>query len=55
MVIRGEITLDKLQHIYNTIRKIIQDEDCYYTKEEIENLKKDKNNIIWEVEGKSNV
>lgn len=51
MVIRGEITQEKLQHIYNTIRKIIQDEDCYYTKEQIENLKKDKNNIIWESRG----
>lgn len=51
MVIRGEITQDKLQHIYNTIRKIIQDEDCYYTKEQIENIKKDKNNIIWESRG----
>lgn len=55
MVIRGEITQEKLQHIYTTIQKIIKDKDCYYTQEEIENLKKDKNNIFWEVGGKSNV
>lgn len=46
MVIRGTVTKYKLQHIYNTIQNIIQDQHCYYTKEEIEKLKKDKNNIF---------
>lgn len=54
MVIRGEITKEKIQHIYTTIQRIIQDKDCYYTEEQIEEIKKDKNNIIWEI-GVSNV
>ena len=53
MVIRGEITREKLQHIYKTIQRIIHDEDCYYTKEQIEELKKDSNNIF--IEGGENI
>mgnify|MGYP007025072870 CR=1 FL=1 len=46
MVIRGEVTEENLKHIYKTIQSIIQDKNCYYTKEEIEKLKKDKKNIF---------
>ena len=46
MIIRGEITRDKLQHIYNTIQEVIKDQQCYYTKEEIEKLKLDKTNVF---------
>ena len=44
MIVRGEITKKKLEKIYATVQKIIKDEDCYYTKEEIEKLKEDKEN-----------
>jgi len=46
MVIRGEVTEEKLQHIYRTIQSIIQEQHCYYSEEEIEDLKKNKDNIF---------
>lgn len=46
MIIRGEVTRDKLQHIYNTIQEVIQNQQCYYTKEEIEKLKQNKANVF---------
>ena len=46
MIIRGTITQGKLEIIYKTIQDIIPDQDCYYTEEEIEKIKKDKNNIF---------
>lgn len=48
MVIRGKPTASKLRHIYNTIHKLINNKECYYTEEEIENLKMDKKNIFLE-------
>lgn len=48
MVIRGQATEEKLQHIYNTIRNIIQEQHCYYTEEEIKKLKADKKNVFIE-------
>ena len=46
MIIRGEITKGKLEIIYKTIQDIIPEEHCYYTEEEIKEIKKDKNNIF---------
>lgn len=50
MIIRGKskgIDLqNNLQHIYDTVQKIIINQHCYYSQEEIERLKKDKNNIF---------
>lgn len=48
MVIRGKPTVSKLEHIYNTIQKLIDNKECYYTETEIENLKRDKKNIFLE-------
>ena len=48
MVIRGKPDVNKLNHIYNTIQKLIDNKECYYTEEEIENLKKDEKNIFLE-------
>lgn len=48
MVIRGTPNASKLIHIYNTIQNLIDNKECYYTEEEIENLKKDKKNIFLE-------
>lgn len=48
MVIRGTPNASKLKHIYNTIQRLIDNQECYYTKEEIENLKKDEKKIFLE-------
>lgn len=48
MVIRGTPNENKLKHIYNTIQRLIDNQECYYTPEEIENLKKDEKNIFLE-------
>ena len=50
MVIRGEATKEKLDHIYKTIQKYIKEKECYYTEEEIEKLKEDKNNTFYKIE-----
>lgn len=44
MVIRGTPNASKLKHIYNTIQRLIDNQECYYTKEEIKRLKEDKEN-----------
>lgn len=49
MVIRGKTTKEKLDHIYKTIQKHIREEECYYSEKEIEKLKKDKNNIFYQI------
>ena len=48
MVVRGELTKEKLENIYLTIRNIVKKKSCYYTQEEIDKLKKDSNNIFFE-------
>ena len=48
MVIRGKPTASKLKHIYCTIQKLIDNKECYYTEEEIKDLKRDKKNIFLE-------
>lgn len=44
MVIRGTPNASKLKHIYNTIQRLIDNQECYYTKEEIKRLKENKEN-----------
>lgn len=46
MVLRGEITKEKLTNIYDTINRIINNKNCYYGDEEVKNIKKDKKNIF---------
>ena len=48
MIIRGTPNASKLTHIYNTIQRLIDNKECYYTEEEIEKLKKDEKNIFLE-------
>ena len=48
MIIRGTPNASKLTHIYNTIQRLIDNKECYYSEEEIENLKKDEKNIFLE-------
>ena len=47
MVVRGELTEKKLEHIYDTVRAIVKNKSCYYTNEEIDELKKDSKNIFF--------
>lgn len=53
MIKRGKITEEKLAHIYSTIQKIIKNQQCYYTNEEIEDLKKNKENVFIKKEGRN--
>ena len=53
MVIRGEITEKKLEHIYDIVRATIRKESCYYTKEEVDKLKEDNRNIFLKGGGKN--
>ena len=48
MIIRGTVTKGKLQHIYKTIQQVIQNQQCYYTNEEINKLKTDEKNVFIE-------
>ena len=47
MVIRGKTDKEKLKHIYNTIRKHVKNDNCYFSEEEIQKLKEDKKNIFY--------
>ena len=46
MVIRKEPTKAVLANLYQVIRTIFEDEEFYYTKEQIEELKKNNSNIF---------
>ena len=46
MVVRGDITEEKLEHIYTTVHNIIKKQECYYTQEEIEKLKENNENVF---------
>lgn len=48
MIIRGTITGEKLEHIYKTIHNVITSQECYYSDEELKEMKKEKNNIFIE-------
>lgn len=50
MVIRKKPTQAVLANLYQVIRTIFDDEEFYYSKEQIEELKKDKSNIFLESE-----
>lgn len=49
MVLRGEITKEKLTNIYDTINRIIKNKNCYYEDAEVENIKKNEKNIFIKV------
>lgn len=48
MIIRKTPSKEVLDQIYKTIHKIIDNQECYYTPEQIEKLKKDEKNIFLE-------
>lgn len=46
MVLRGEITTEKLTAIYDTINRIIKNKNCYYEDQEIGELKEKEGYIF---------
>lgn len=46
MVIRGNLTIEKLNYIYDTINRIVENEFCYYSDEEVEVLKESDKSIF---------
>ena len=46
MIVRGNCDINKLNYMYDTINRIVTNQNCYYNESEVEKLKKDKNNIF---------
>lgn len=46
MIVRGNINIEKLNFLYDTINRIVEDDFCYYSDEEIEKLKENEKNIF---------
>ena len=46
MVIRGEVKASTLEHIYDICNRIFNNDDCFYTKEELEQEQLNKNNVF---------
>ena len=44
-VIRNEPTKEVLQNIYDVLNRNIKNPKCFYTSEEVKQLKKDKSNV----------
>ena len=48
MIIRKTPSKEVLEQIYKTIHKIIDNQECYYTPEQIKKLKENEENIFLE-------
>ncbi len=46
MVVRGNLTIEKLSYIYDTINRIVDNDFCYYSDKEVEELKEDEKVIF---------
>jgi hypothetical protein len=46
MVVRGNLTIEKLNYIYDTINRIVENDFCYYSDKEVKELKEDEKNIF---------
>lgn len=46
MVIRGEAKANTLEHIYDICNRLFKNEDCFYTKEELEQERTNEKNIF---------
>lgn len=46
MIVRGEMNINNLKIMYDTINHMIKKEDCYYEKEEFEKIKENKEKIL---------
>jgi len=53
MVKRGKPTVAVMTNLYNIIKETIQDNEAYYTLEQIDILKKNPNNIFLKSERKT--
>ena len=46
MIIRKDATFEVLKDIYEVMRKHVKDSDCFLSKEELQELKKNPENIF---------
>ena len=46
MIVRAKPTQEILEHIYKTIQKNINNQECYYNEDEIKELKSNEKNIF---------
>ena len=46
MVIRGEVKANTLTNLYDICNKLFENDDCFYTKEELEQEKTNEKNIF---------
>lgn len=46
MVIRGEAKANTLAHIYDICNRLFENEDCFYTKEQLEQERTNEKNIF---------
>lgn len=46
MVIRSEAEANTLENLFNVCNRIFKNDDCFYTKEELEQKKQNENNIF---------
>ena len=46
MIIRKDVTSEVLKDIYEVMRRHIKDSDCFLSHDELQELKKNPNNII---------
>lgn len=53
MVKRGKPTVAVMTNLYNIIKETIQDNEAYYSLEQIDELKKNPNNIFLKSERKT--
>lgn len=46
MIVRGNINIEKLNLLYDTINRIVENDFCYYSDKEVEKLKENEKNIF---------
>lgn len=46
MVIRSEAEANTLENLFNVCNRIFKNDNCFYTKEELEQKKQNENNIF---------
>lgn len=46
MIIRQDVTFEKLKDIYEAMRRHIKDSDCFLSHDELQELKKNPKNIF---------
>ena len=52
MVIRSEAKANTIENLFDVCNRIFKDDDCFYTKEKLEQERKNKNNIFLRKENK---